>query len=116
MFSDESDDSDEEESDKLGSESGSDGTCGTGLGGFTRILGFALGIKLSADESCDGDRGSLAFPNENIGEVCTRESTSDSNIFSIAWIKAESWIDLMLVELDEMVLFDSVWFGSTWNE
>ena len=86
MLSVESDDSDEEKSDKIGSEYGSDITYGTGLGGLLRGLVFPLGISLSADESCDGDRGLLALPYKNIGEACTRESTGNSNIFSVALI------------------------------
>ena len=33
---------------------------GTGLGGLLHCVGFPLGVTLSAFESCDGDRGSLA--------------------------------------------------------
>ena len=62
MSPDESDYSDEEEYDRLGSESGSAGTFGTGLGGLPRGLGFPLGVTLSADESCGDGRGSLAIP------------------------------------------------------
>ena len=61
-FSDESDDYDEEESDKLGPESGPAGTLVTGLGGLLYGLGFNLGVTLSADESYGGDGGSLALP------------------------------------------------------
>ena len=61
-MSDESDELDEEEYDKLGSEYCSYSTFGTGLGGFLRGLGFPLGITVSADESYDGDQGSLAVP------------------------------------------------------
>ena len=59
-MSDESDESDEEYSDELGSESWSAGTFGTGLGELLHDVGFLLGVTLSAFESCDGDRGSLA--------------------------------------------------------
>ena len=41
----ESDESDKEESDKLGSESGSVGTFGAGFDGLLRIVGFPLGVK-----------------------------------------------------------------------
>ena len=61
MSSDELYDSDKEEPDKLGSELGSDGTCGTWLGGLMRGLGLPLGVTLSADESCGGDGGLLAL-------------------------------------------------------
>ena len=62
MLSDESDDSDKEEYDKLGSESGSACTHSTGLGGLLCGLGINLGVTISADESWDGDRGSFALP------------------------------------------------------
>ena len=70
-MSDESDNSDEEEYGALGSEYGSASTYGTVLGGFLRGLGFPLGVKLSADESCDGVVGSLALPELNIDVACT---------------------------------------------
>ena len=54
--------SDKEEYDKLGSESGSAGTLGTGLGGLLRGVRFTLGVTLSANKSCGGDWGSLALP------------------------------------------------------
>ena len=57
--SDESDESDKEEYDELGSESGSDGKFGTVLGGLLRGVGLPLCVTLSADDSCDGDGGSL---------------------------------------------------------
>ena len=65
--------------------------------------GFTLGVTLSSDESCDGDGRSLALPYNNIGEagtggsVCTK-CTGDVNIFSIAQILVESWIDTVFVE------------------
>ena len=62
MLYGESDYSDKEESGELWSEYGSDGTCGTGLGGFFRGLGIPFGVTLYDDESCDGDEGSLALP------------------------------------------------------
>ena len=37
------------ETDELGSESGSDGTFGTVLGGFLRGVGLTLGVMFSAD-------------------------------------------------------------------
>ena len=83
----------------MGSESVSDGTYSTGLGGFLRGLGIPVGVTLSYNESCNNDGGSLALPCENIGEVGTRECTGNFNIFSIAKIFAESWIDTMFVEL-----------------
>ena len=61
-MSNESDDSDQEESEKLGSESGSARTYGTRLGGFLRGLGFPLGVMVSTDESRNGDGGLLKFP------------------------------------------------------
>ena len=57
----ESDESDEKEYDRLGSESGSDGTFGNGLGGFLCSLGFTSGVMISTNESCGGDIGSLAL-------------------------------------------------------
>ena len=62
MSSDESDHSNKEEYDELGSESGLAGTFGNGLGRLLRGLGIPLGVTLSADESYDGDGGSLALP------------------------------------------------------
>ena len=62
MLSDESDDSDVEEHDKLGSASGSPGTYCNGLDGFLLDLGIPLSVMISADESCDGDGGSFALP------------------------------------------------------
>ena len=59
---DDSDESDEEESEKFGSESRSDGTFITGLGGMLSGLGLPLSVTISADESCDGDGGSFAIP------------------------------------------------------
>ena len=50
---------DKEEYDELGSESGSDGKFGTVLGGLLRGVGLPLCVTLSADDSCDGDGGSL---------------------------------------------------------
>ena len=39
---------------------------------------------------------------KNIGEACTGEYSGNINIFSIARILAESWIDLTFVLLDGM--------------
>ena len=61
MLSDESDESDKEEFDKPGSESGSSGKFGIGLGGSLYVVGLPLGVTFSYDESCDGDGRSL-FP------------------------------------------------------
>ena len=58
-FLDESDGYNEGESDKLGSEYGSPGMFGTGLGGLLLIVGFPLGVTLSSDETFYGVRGSL---------------------------------------------------------
>ena len=58
-MSDDSDEPDEEESEKLGSESGSAGTFGTRFGGLLHGIGLTLGVTLYADESCDGYGGSL---------------------------------------------------------
>ena len=44
------------------SESGSNGTIGTGLGGLLHGGGFPLGVTIYDDELCDGDRGSLDLP------------------------------------------------------
>ena len=55
LSSDELEESDKEESDELGSESGLSCTFGTGLGGLLHAVGFYLGVTLSADESCDDD-------------------------------------------------------------
>ena len=63
--------------------------------------------RFYADESCDGIVGSLALPYLNIGEagtiggVCTTY-TGDTNIFYIARILSESWIDLIFIKLAEM--------------
>ena len=62
MSSDESNESDKEKYDKPGSEYGSAGTFDTGLGRLFYCVGLTLGVTLSADESCYGDRGSLAVP------------------------------------------------------
>ena len=82
-MSDESYDSDKEEYEKLGSESGSAGRYGTGLGGLLCILVIRLVVTLYADNLCDSDGGLLALPYKNIGEAGTVECTGDANIFSI---------------------------------
>ena len=61
-MSDESDESDEEEYDKPGSESVSSSTFGTILVGLLHGVGFTLGVTISPDESCDDYQGSLAIP------------------------------------------------------
>ena len=61
MSSDESDESDEEQFDKPGSESWSDGTFSTRLGGLLRGLWVTLGVTLSDNDPCGGDGGSLAL-------------------------------------------------------
>ena len=99
MLFDKYDESEEEESDKLGSEYGPIGMFGTRLGGSLHGLGFTLGVTLSDYESCDGDEGSLALPYKNIGEAGTRgcvctKYTSNNNISSTEPILA-SKIDLM---------------------
>ena len=58
-MSNESDESDKEESDRIESEPGPAGTFVTKLGGFLPGIGSNLGVTLSDDESCDGYRGSL---------------------------------------------------------
>ena len=63
MLCDESDKSGEEEYDGIGSESGSASTFSTGLGGLLHGVGLTLGVVIYADDSCDGDGGSLAVPN-----------------------------------------------------
>ena len=62
MSSDESDESDKEEYDELGSESRSAGIYGTILYELLHGLGIPLGVTLSYDESWDGDGGSLSPP------------------------------------------------------
>ena len=62
LSSDESDESYKEEYEKLGSESGSYSMFGNGLGWLLHGVGLHLGVTFSADESCDGDGGSLAIP------------------------------------------------------
>ena len=61
-MSDESDEFNEEESDKLGYESWSSNTYSTRLGGLLRGLGIPLGVTLTDDESFGSDGGSLAPP------------------------------------------------------
>ena len=86
----------------------------TVLGGLLRVLWITLGVTLSDDIPCDGDRGSLALGYENIGEADTGECTRADKIFSIARISDESLIDPMFVESAEMGWFESVWFWLTW--
>ena len=62
MSSDESYESNKDESDEPGYESGSAGTFGTVLGGLSRGLGCPLGFTLYSDDSCGGDKGLLALP------------------------------------------------------
>ena len=81
MSYDESDDSNEEESDKLGSRSRSADTVGTRLGGLLRGLVFLLVVTLSYDESHNDCIGSLSLPYKNIGEAGTRECTNYVNMF-----------------------------------
>ena len=69
-------------------------------------LDITLGVTLSADYSCGGDRGLLALPYENIGEACTRKFTGDANFFSIAKISVELLVDPMFIELAVIILFD----------
>ena len=105
-MSDESSDSDEVESDKLGSESGPSGTYETRLGRILCGLVFTLGVTRYDDESCNGDRGSLALSYNNIVEAftgaCTGACTGDANIFYIAKIFSESWIYPMFFKLSGM--------------
>ena len=54
--------SEKEESKKLGSESSSAVMFGTGLVGLLHCVVFTLGVTIYADESYDGDGGSLAVP------------------------------------------------------
>ena len=61
MF-DRSDESKEEESYRLNSESGSASTFTTGLGGFLYGLGLTLCVMVSDDDSCNGEGGSIALP------------------------------------------------------
>ena len=61
-LSDKSDESDKQESDELGSASGSACTYSTGLGGLLYGARFHLGVTISSDESYNGDGGSLAVP------------------------------------------------------
>ena len=46
--------------------------------------------------------------------MCIGECNSDSNIFSIAQMLAESWIDPIFVKLAGMGWFELVWFVSNW--
>ena len=71
-----------------------------------------LGVTLSDDNSCDSEVWSVAISKKlsktGTGEgVCTN-CTNDVNIFSIAQISAESWIDLVFVESSGMGLFELV--------
>ena len=109
-MSDYSDGSDKEAYDELGFESGSSGTCSTVLGGFLCGLIFPLGVTLSTDELFNSDRGSFALPYINVGELCNRECTDDENIFYIAWMLAESWIDPMFIKFAGMCWIELVWF------
>ena len=61
MSSDESDESDKEESGKLGSEPGLLGMFGNGLGGLSHGLGFTLGVTISSYDSCDCERGLISL-------------------------------------------------------
>ena len=99
---DDLDESDEGESNEFGSEYGSVGTYGTLLGGLLSGLVIPFCVALSDDESYDGDRGSLALTYENIGEASTGECTGYYNVFSIAQILAESWIDTTFVKSSVM--------------
>ena len=69
------------------------------FGRLSRGLEITLGVTLSSNESYSGERGSLAFPSVNFGEAYTNECTGDANIFSVAIIPSESFIDTMFVEL-----------------
>ena len=76
LYSDDSDESNEEEYDKLESESGSAGTLSTRLGWLLLDLCLPLGVTLSADETCDGNGGSLAVPKvKNVSGAGTREGS-----------------------------------------
>ena len=55
--SDESDESDEEEFYKLGSGSGSFGTCGIGLDGLLHGVELFLGVKFAGDDKSFGGGG-----------------------------------------------------------
>ena len=67
LDSDESNESDKEESNKLGSESGSIGTYGTGLGGLLGGVEFPVGVMLPGNDlPFNGDGGSL-FPSVHLG-------------------------------------------------
>ena len=59
-------------------------------------------------------RGVTCSPYKNICGAGTVECTSNANIFSIAQISDESWIDPMFFESDGMVWFELVWFVSMW--
>ena len=62
LSSDESDVSDKEEYDELGSKSGSAGKFVNGLGGFFCGVVFPSGVTFFSDEYCDGDLMSLDVP------------------------------------------------------
>ena len=57
-----SDESDEGESEKNGSESGSDSTFGAGLGGLLHGVGSPLCVMIYSGESYNGDLGSIYVP------------------------------------------------------
>ena len=59
MLYDKSNESEKEESEKLGSESASAGTFGTGLSGLLCGIGLTWGVTLSDIYSCNGDGVSL---------------------------------------------------------
>ena len=140
LSSDESNESDKEESKFFWSESGLAGTLGTRLGGLLRDVCLPLCVTHSAYETCDGNGGSLAVPEvKNISGAikwkgaCTKCTSNvwvlilvgnaravvsfcfslHYNIFFIAQIMTESFIDRMFVKSSVMSWFESSWFVST---
>ena len=61
LLSDESEESDKEDSEKPGSESGSAGMFGTGLGELLSGIVFTWGVTIYAEKSCYGNGGSLVL-------------------------------------------------------
>ena len=141
--SDESDESDKEESDKLGYEFRSAGTFSIILGVLLRGVGLHLGVIIYADDAFDVDGGSLAVPwvknvhGEGTREILCIKCTGyawvlvfvgdawsivylvfrlHDNIFSISRISYESLIDPVFFKSDGMGWYKLEWFRSAWIE
>ena len=95
-----SEQSNKEEYEEIGFESGSVGMFDTRLGGLLGGVRLPLGVTPSTEKSFNGDWGSLDVPQVNIhGEgtkkgICTNYN-DDDNIFSISGILAESFMNTM---------------------